>query len=145
MVQYRVIDEYKNGWMAVRGEEECFARTPSGKEISFGSSARVFNTRRVRLYVALCVRLGELPLLENRDVVPVSVAVAGKPEIVAYLYANNYRDILDERSERPDEEWSHPVRVFATQAGISHRTVSKYCSRVVREVQDRRVYPSSIR
>ena len=90
MVQYKLIDEYDNGWKAIRGESNYYVQTPTENQIIFGSSTRAPKRRRARLYAALCVRLGKLPMLYDPEAVPVEVSTAGKAEIAAYLWAVHY-------------------------------------------------------
>jgi hypothetical protein len=124
MAVHTLLDEYENGWKAVRGEASFYAELPSGEKIEFGSSAVRPNGRRVRLFVALCSLLGELPLLDSSDVVPVRVAAAGKPEIAAYLTAVH--------------EDLHQVAI-ANVIGVSLDTVSAYNGRVLRKAGERKI------
>jgi hypothetical protein len=131
MPPYRLLDEYENGWQAIRGNEVFYASTPSGEQIEFGSSAVVPNRRRVRLFAALYVKYGELPRLDDPGVIPTDVAVGGKSEITAYLWAIHRDHFIPERDRRPTE--------LAARLDVSYDTVTTYCRRVLRSVIDRKV------
>jgi len=112
-----------------------YVQTPAGEEIEFGSSAIGFNRRRTRLFAALCVKLGRLPILDNPETVPVSVAAAGKAEIAAYLWAS-HRDHYTPSQEH------YPV-LISERLGVSEDTITKYCRRVLRSVDDKKTGGSS--
>lgn len=132
MVRYRLIDEYQNGWTAERGKENFFVSTPDDDEIEFGNSSIGSNRRNARLFAALCVRFGRLPLINDPEVVPVVVAAAGKSEIAGYLWAVHSDYYTPEDSYRPVE--------IAEQLDVAHETVTTYCRRVVNSVEDQRIH-----
>jgi hypothetical protein len=131
MPPYNLLDEYENGWQAVRGNDVFYISTPSADRLEFGSSAVVPNRRRVRLFAALCVKHGELPRLDDPGVVPTDVAVGGKSEIAAYLWAIHRDHFIPESDRRPTE--------LAAELDVSYDTVTTYCRRVLRSVSDRKV------
>ncbi|MDS0477920.1 hypothetical protein [Natrinema sp. 1APR25-10V2] len=134
MALYDILDEYENGCVAVRGPTTCFVDIPDGDRVVFEESTRVLYDRRARVYAALYVMLGPIPLLDDRDVIPVKVAAAGKPAMAAYLFANHGGDYYSE-SERKYEVYQK----VGSALGIGGTTVKKYHRRVLRDVQDKRV------
>lgn len=131
MVQFAVLDEYEDGWAAVRGEDEFYTETPSGDEISFGSSSVGNGERRVRIFTALCVRFGEIPLLDDPQIIPTKIAIAGMSEIAGYLFAVHYDTLTPSDAYYPEE--------LPRMLGVSKKTVSKYCRRILREAEEKRV------
>lgn len=131
MVQVALLDEYESGWAAIRGKKVFYVRTPSGEEIEFGSSARVSNRRRARVFAALCVNLGPLPMHSDPEVVPVKVAAAGKPEIASYLMAVHQEHYTPEDQYKPRE--------ISDVLNVSYDSVSAYWRRVIRSVEDQKV------
>ena len=53
------------------------------------------------MYLALRTLVGSFELLEDPDVIPVSIAVDGKPAIASYLYVAYY-DVYSETSYYPE-------------------------------------------
>ena len=131
MVQYMVLDEYDNGWKAIRGNDEFYASGPSGERIEFGSSSVGPNRQRVRPFTALCVKYGALPKLDNPELVPTDIAIGGKAEVTAYLFAVHRDEFTPDGEFKPTE--------LATRLGVSYDTVSAHCRRVVTSVGDRKV------
>lgn len=136
MPQSAILDEYENGCAAIRGRSESYVQTPDEKvgKFEFGSSARDFNNQRARVYAALYVQLGPVPLLDDDDAIPVKVATAGKPAIAAYLFANHARDYYT-----VGESVRDVYRRIANPLDVGIHTVQKYLRRVLREVQDKRI------
>jgi hypothetical protein len=131
MVEYGALDEYSNGWKAIRGDEVFYASGPSDERIEFGSSSVGPNRRRVRAFTALCVKYGELPKLDDPELVPTDVAIGGKEEIAAYLLAVHRDAFTPEDAFKPTE--------LATRLDISYDTIRAYCRRVINSVSDRKV------
>lgn len=131
MIQYKLLDEYDTGWKAIRGTKAYYVENPEGEEIEFGSAAISSNRRRSRLFAALCVKIGRLPVLDNPEIVPVSVAAAGKAEIAAYLWSLHYDHYT------PDHEYN-PV-LISERLGVSEDTITKYSRRVLRSVKDQKI------
>lgn len=131
MPPHVIFDEYDNGWMAVRGEEKFYVQTPSDEKLDFGSSGIQSNRRRVRLFAALCTQLGQLPILDDPNVVPVDVAVAGKSEIAAYLWAVHSEYYIPENQYYPEG--------IAERLGVSEKTITTYCRRVIRGAKQKKV------
>jgi hypothetical protein len=131
MVRHAVLDRYESGWKAIRGESIFFAKSPEGEKFDFGSSQIARGRKRVRLFTALCVKFGGVPKLEDPEVVPVEVAAAGKPFIAGYLWAVHFGYYTPEKSYRPDE--------IADRLNVTPKSVTTYCRRVIRSVEDEKV------
>lgn len=130
MVQYRIVDEYENGCAAIRGRDSYYARTEDGQEIEMGNSSIVTVERRTRLYAALRVQLGAIALIEDQDLIPVDVAVAGKPVIAAYLYVAHWNNYSTEPERR---------HAIAARLGVGYSTITKYLRRVLKQAAEQRV------
>ena len=131
MPPYRLLDEYDTGWKAIRGTKTYYVQNPAGEEFDFGSAAVVSNRRRSRLFAALGVKIDPLRIHDDPEIVPVSVAAAGKANIAAYLWAIHHDYYT------PDHEYN-PV-LISERLGVSENTVTKYCRRVLRSVNDQKI------
>lgn len=123
-----VYDIYEDGTAAGRHNLEYFVYT-SDCELIF-----VERDVHYRLYAGLRALIGDIPILDDRDIVPVAVAADGKPAIATYLYAVHrryYSDVVG--SDSPGR------RELAEQLDITTKTVQKYLSRTVRRIEERKV------
>ena len=62
-----------------------WVETPDGRELEFSNGSRSINSRRGQLMGELWHRAGDMELTEDPDVIPVEIAVMGKPAMAAYL------------------------------------------------------------
>lgn len=129
MVRYRVLDKYENGCAAIRGIESHYVRTEDDNEIPMGTPYGVAGTR-TRLYAALRVQFGHIPLIDDQDLIPVDLAVSGKPVIAAYLYVAHWDDYSSDRKRKKE---------VADRLDVDIGTVIKYFRRVLKQVEDKRL------
>lgn len=134
MVRYAILDEYENGCKAIRGEDECHVLTAEGDRIELGSSSIGSNERRARLYAALRMQHGDIPLLDDPETIPLKIALAGKPAIASYLYAA-HRDTFYDSTEG----YRGVSRLIADLLDVRRSTVPKYHRRTLNEVEKQRV------
>ncbi len=129
MTGENVLDEYQNGWKSVRKERVYYCVTPSDEQIEFG---RHYTGRwRSRVFTALCVHFGKLPLLDDPEIIPTKVAIAGKPEILGYLWSVHQEEFTLS-GER------YPTQLF-DRLDITRETAVKYRRRVLNSVKDKKV------
>jgi hypothetical protein len=62
-----------------------WVETPDGREFEFSRGSRSINRRRGQLMGELWHRTGDINLTDAPDVIPVKIAVMGKPAMAAYL------------------------------------------------------------
>jgi len=76
-----------------------WVETPDGREFEFSHGSRSINRRRGQLMGELWHRAGDMKLTDGPDVIPVKIAVMGKPAMAAYLdtvHKVDKREIADE-------------------------------------------------
>lgn len=131
-----IFDEYEDGTIAARDDKIYLVRTPDGREIQFGrynESVDLHSRRQARLFAALYVQLDGVPMLENKDAVPISAAAAGKPAIASYIYAV-HQDQYDRL------EWYQIGRFeLANKIDVQPDTILKYHRRTQKKAKPVRV------
>ncbi|MDB2225622.1 hypothetical protein PM023_13175 [Halorubrum ezzemoulense] len=90
--------------------------------------------RPARVYAACRALYGEIPLVDDRDVVPIQIAVTGKPAIATYHYMAHY-----EYYNNLGPRYNEGKREIAEQMDISYKTVQKYFRRVARDALDLKI------
>lgn len=83
-----------------------------------------------KIYAALQALYGDIPLVEDRQVVPFQIAVNGKPAIAAYQYMAHYQYYNDVGTQ-----FNAGKREIAELMGISYETIQKYLRRVARKAE----------
>lgn len=76
-----------------------WVETPDGREFEFSRGSRSINRRRGQLMGELWHRASDMKLTDTPDVIPVNIAVMGKPAMAAYLdtvHKVDKREIADE-------------------------------------------------
>lgn len=125
--RHYVIAEYSNGTVAHREDRQYYVRKPDGEKIDIPSAG--LQAKRVRLVAAMVALFGDVPMVDDPDLIPVDIAVAGNPAIASYLYAVHIDSVTwDARDE------------IGEIMDVDPDTVSKYWSRFLSEVADQREY-----
>lgn len=126
----RVYDVFETGCAAVRNGDEYFVYTADDELLEMEER------NQARIYAGLRTLVGPIPLLDDRDVVPVKVATAGKPFITLYLYMA-HRDYYHEigwygRNPKGRLELAKAIEV-------APQTIQKYLARAVKEIRELKV------
>ena len=106
-----------------------WVRTSSGELIEMEGN------HQARVYAGLRALLGDIPLLEDREVVPVDVAIKGKPMITTYLFAAHtgyYRGLGWGRRGQGRRE-------LAKTIGVRPDTIQKYLRRISKKAEEKRI------
>lgn len=124
-----VYDIYEDGTAAIYHDLQHYVYTADGELMPVGWNLHY------RLYAGLRALIGDIPLLDDRDIVPVVVAADGKPAMATYLFAVH-------REYYIDEGWwgDSPGRTeLAEQLDVTPKTVQKYISRTARRIDEKRI------
>ena len=89
-----------------------WVETPKGREFEFSRGSRSINRRRGQLMGELWHRTGDMKLTDDPDIIPVKIAVMGKPAMAAYL----------------DTVHKVDKREIAEGFNVSHGTIEQYFS-----------------
>lgn len=83
------------------------------------------------MYAALRALYGDIPLVDDRDFIPVKIALAGKPAMATYHYMAHfqYYNNLGPRREAGK-------KAIAEEFDVSRETVQKYFRRVANEASE---------
>lgn len=129
----RIYDEYEDGTIAARDGDTYVVLTPDGEETEFKGTSDPINILRARLFAALYVQLDGVPIIDDKSVVPVSVALAGKPVIASYLFT-----VHASRAEQIN--WSFKGKyALAPLLDVQPETISKYHRRTLENAEDKRI------
>jgi len=83
-----------------------------------------------KIYAAIQALYGDIPLVEDRQVVPFKIAVNGKPAIAAYQYMAHYQ-YYDNVGTR----YNAGKQKIAELMGVSYETIQKYLRRIARKAK----------
>lgn len=87
-----------------------------------------------KIYAALRALYGDVPLVDDRQVVPIKIAVAGKPAIATYQYMAHYQYYDDFGTG-----YNSGKEEIADLVGVSDSTMKKYLRRIARQAMDIRI------
>lgn len=121
--------EGKNGECAFVNDGETFGILTENDEF-FEANPYIPGS----MYTALRALYGEIPLTDDREFIPIKIAVAGKPVMATYQYMSNYH-YYKTMEPRRDEGKRH----LAEQLGVSRETVQKYFRRVADDASEIKV------
>lgn len=124
-----VYDVFEDGSAAVSKNDQYFVYTADGKQIE------VEERNQARQYAGLRILFGDIPLLSERGVVPVEVAVDNKPAVAMYLFTAHYPYYTE------TSWWGESVRKLelANTLNVSSKTVQKYLSRTANRFLEKKV------
>lgn len=122
---YHIYDGVNGECAFVYDGDLCGVLTGNGKRFETGWFLQG------SMYTALRALYGDIPLADDREFVPVKIAVAGKPAIATYQYMAHieyYRNLGPRR-----DEGKYAV---AELIDVSRETVQKYFRRIAEEASE---------